>query len=102
MATQKLITVEVAYAKPAKQQIITIQIDAGSTIEMAIRRSGILQMFPEIDLAKQKVGIFSQAKKLTDKVQEGDRIEIYRSLTIDPKEARRKRAVLNSKPRNML
>ena len=86
-----LITVEVAYAKPDAQKIITVQVEKNSTIEMAIQRSGILELFPEIDLTKQKVGIFSQLKKLTDKVQHGDRIEIYRELTIDPKEARRKR-----------
>ena len=57
-----------------------------------IDRSGILDIFPEIDLGKQKVGIFSQARGLMDIVKEGDRIEIYRLLVIDPKEARRKRA----------
>lgn len=87
----KLITVEVAYARPDQQKIIKLQVAEGATIETAIERSGILEIFPDIDLLQQKVGIFSQVKKLTDTVKEGDRIEIYRPLLIDPKEARRKR-----------
>ncbi len=86
------ITIEVAYATPEQQRIIELQITADSTIETAIRQSGILQQFPEIDLTKQQVGIFSQSRKLSDKINEGDRIEIYRPLAIDPKEARRARA----------
>jgi putative ubiquitin-RnfH superfamily antitoxin RatB of RatAB toxin-antitoxin module len=57
----------------------------------AIEGAGILTVFPEIDLEVNPVGIFSKARKLTDGVKEGDRVEIYRQLTIDPKEARRKR-----------
>lgn len=87
-----LITVEVAYAKPDAQKIIAVQVEKNSTISTVIEQSGILELFPEIDLTKQKVGIFSQVKKLTDRVNNGDRIEIYRDLIIDPKEARRKRA----------
>lgn len=85
------LNIEVAYATPAQQRIIALQVDVGCTVEFAIQCSGILKLFPEIDLTKQKVGIFSKQTKLTDLVQEGDRIEIYRPLIIDPKEARRKR-----------
>lgn len=92
MANDKEIKVEVAYATPERQQILTVLVLPGSTIETVIDRSGILELFPEIDLMKQKVGIFSQQKKLSDSVSDGDRIEIYRPLTIDPKEARRRRA----------
>ena len=92
MVFLKKINIEVAYATPSQQKIIPIEIATGSTIEQAIDRSGILSYFPEIDLTKQKVGIFSKLKKLTDIVVDGDRIEIYRPLTIDPKEARKKRA----------
>ncbi|MEO8400934.1 MAG: RnfH family protein [Gammaproteobacteria bacterium] len=88
----KQIVVEVSYARPDLQQIVRVQTDVDSTIETVIDRSGILELFPEIDLMKQKVGIFSKIKKLTDQVKEGDRIEIYRDLLCDPKEARRKRA----------
>jgi len=86
------ITIEVAYATPEKQCILELEVDAKCTIAEAINLSGILLEFPEIDLSKQKVGVFSQEKKLTDKIKAGDRVEIYRPLTQDPKEARRARA----------
>ncbi len=92
MAQPKQITVEVAYASVDRQELLTLQVEEGAKIETVIDRSGILEIFPDIDLTKQKVGIFSKIKKLTDPVQEGDRVEIYRALLIDPKEARRKRA----------
>ncbi len=92
MVTNSLIKVEVAYASIKQQRIIVIEIEAGSSIEEAIQCSGMLTIFNEIDLTKQKVGVFSKLRELTDIVQNGDRIEIYRSLTIDPKEARRAKA----------
>lgn len=92
MVDVKLIQVEVAYARPDVQRIITVNIAEGSTIHAVILSSGILAIFPEIDLARQMVGIFSQQKLLTDIVKEGDRVEIYRPLIIDPKDARKKRA----------
>lgn len=92
METTDLVTVEVAYARPDQQHIATVRVAAGSTIQFVIECSGILTMFPEIDLATQKVGIFSKIKNLTDTVKAGDRIEIYRPLLIDPKEARRVKA----------
>ena len=64
MELLKIITVEVAYANPGKQRIIRVEIPVGSTIEKAIDCSGILDIFPEIDLMQQKVGIFSKHKKL--------------------------------------
>jgi len=92
MAMVKKIKIEVAYATSKQQCIIAIQVDADCTLEEAIDCSGILRVFPEIDLVKQKVGVFGKQRKLTDLLQQDDRIEIYRSLIIDPKEARRKRA----------
>lgn len=92
MVHAKQITVEVAYAQPDQQRIIALQVAEGTTIEAAIQLSGILMLFPEIDLTKQKVGIFSKPKPLSEILRDGDRIEIYRPLLIDPKEARRKRA----------
>lgn len=91
MGIGKQITVEVAYAGVERQQIICVRVAEGVTVEEVILLSGILVIFPEIDLARQKVGVFSQQKKLTDLVREGDRVEIYRGLVMDPKEARRKR-----------
>lgn len=96
MAHEKII-IEVAYATPEKQSIIKIAVSAGCTVQTAINQSGILTIFPEIDLTQQKVGIFSKACALTDVVRKGDRIEIYRPLTIEPKEARRAKAKLQKK-----
>ncbi len=86
------ITVEVAYARPDEQRIIELQVPPGTTVAEAIERSGIIERFPEIDLAKNKVGIFGKLAKLDKVLQPGDRVEIYRPLIADPKEARKKRA----------
>jgi uncharacterized protein len=92
MDNPELIAIEVAYATPAAQTLLSLHVPVGTTIETAIYRSGILEQHPDIDLNTQKVGIFSKSRPLSSIVKAGDRIEIYRPLTIDPKEARRKRA----------
>ena len=86
------ISVEVVYALPEKQYQLYVKVDQGSTIEQAILKSGLLELRREIDLASNKVGIYSRPVKLDDEVHEGDRIEIYRPLIADPKELRRQRA----------
>jgi len=86
------IRVEVAYALPEKQYLQRVTLSEGATVEEAINASGLLELRPDINLAKNKVGIFSRPVKLADAVQDGDRVEIYRPLIADPKELRRKRA----------
>jgi len=86
------INVEVVYALPAQQPLLRVQLAEGATVEEAIRTSGVLDAFPEIDLAKNKIGIFSKLVKLDETVRDKDRVEIYRPLIADPKEVRRKRA----------
>ncbi|MFZ3041006.1 MAG: RnfH family protein [Thiobacillus sp.] len=86
------ISVEVIYALPTQQPLLHVQLAEGATVEDAIRASGVLDAHPEIDLAKNKVGIFSKLVKLDDPVRDRDRVEIYRPLIADPKEVRRKRA----------
>ena len=86
------ITVEVVYALPEKQYLLKVSVAEGSIVEQVITASGILELRTDIDLAKNKVGIFSRPVKLTDTVSEGDRVEIYRPLIADPKELRRQRA----------
>ncbi len=86
------IQVEVVYALPEKQYLRPVKVAAGSTVEQAISVSGLLELRKDIDLAKNKVGIYSRQVKLTDKVEDGDRIEIYRPLLADPKDLRRQRA----------
>jgi putative ubiquitin-RnfH superfamily antitoxin RatB of RatAB toxin-antitoxin module len=86
------IAIEVVFAKPGEQFLHQIHVPADSTIELAIRQSGVLERFPEIDLATNKVGVFGKAAPLKSTLNDGDRIEIYRPLIADPKEARKKRA----------
>lgn len=86
------IHVEVAYALPDRQVLLNLQLAEGALVEDAIRASGVLDAFPEIDLGRNKVGIFSKLVKLDEKLRDRDRVEIYRPLIADPKEVRRKRA----------
>ena len=86
------ISVEVVYALPEKQYQLYVKVEQGSTVEEAILTSGRLELRREIDLATNKVGVYSRPVKLDDVLQEGDRIEIYRPLIADPKELRRQRA----------
>ena len=86
------IAVEVAYALPERQYLQRVKLQEGATVEEAIRASGLLELRTDIDLAKNKVGIYSRPAKLSDIVHDGDRVEIYRPLIADPKELRRHRA----------
>lgn len=86
------IHVEVAYALRERQALVAVEIEEGATIEEAVQRSGILKKFPEIDLQRAKVGIFGRPVALDERMREGDRVEIYRSLIADPKEVRRRKA----------
>ena len=86
------IMVEVAYALPEEQVIISIEVPKKINIKQAIEKSGIQKKFPEIDLSKNKVGIFGKQTTLDHLLSDRDRIEIYRPLILDPKEMRRKRA----------
>lgn len=88
----ELMTVEVAYARPDRQEIISLQLPVGTTAEEAVLQSGILKIFPEVDLAKNRLGIFGRLVKAGQSLSEGDRVEIYRPLKADPKEVRRQRA----------
>lgn len=89
-----MISIIVAYATPEKQVQIALLIEESCTVELAIKRSKIMEQFSEIKLANSRVGIFGQLVKLDSNLQDGDRIEIYRPLTIDPKELRRLKATL--------
>jgi putative ubiquitin-RnfH superfamily antitoxin RatB of RatAB toxin-antitoxin module len=83
--------VQVAYATPVRQELVDVTLPAGATIEDAIRGSGVLERFPEIDLSRNRVGVYGEAARLQDPVQDGDRVEIYRPLRADPGEIRRAR-----------
>lgn len=87
-----MITVEVAYARPDIQMIRRLEVKEGCTAEEAIRLSGLLEQFPDIDLAVNTVGIFGKAARLDTLLRARDRVEIYRPLQADPKEVRKQRA----------
>ncbi|MCG8434267.1 MAG: RnfH family protein [Gammaproteobacteria bacterium] len=92
MTNENVIGVEVAYARPEKQTIIRLEVPAGTTAMQAIRLSGITQMFPEISLGENKIGIFGKLCTEDRELKALDRVEIYRPLNADPKEVRRKLA----------
>ena len=84
--------VMVCYAQPDDSFLVALDVRAGSTVAEAIAASGVLSRFPEIDLARNKVGLFGKLRPLDTVVRGGDRIEIYRPLQADPMESRRRRA----------
>ena len=86
------INVELVYALPDEQTLLKFEVPKATKIVDAIKLSGILNKYPEIDLEKSKVGIFGKLSKMDTVLREKDRIEIYRPLIADPKEVRRKRA----------
>ncbi|QDG69372.1 RnfH family protein [Janthinobacterium tructae] len=86
------ITVQVCYALPDSTFLRSVCVPAGTTIEQAVAQSGLLQAIPGIDLAVNMVGIYGKRKPLDSVLHEHDRVEVYRPLQADPKEARRRRA----------
>ena len=84
--------VTVVYAAADRVYLLSLRATADATIGEVIRQSGLLQRCPEIDLDRFKVGVFNSVRSLADRISNGDRIEVYRPLQADPKEARRRRA----------
>jgi len=97
MATANHINIEVAYALPEEQIILSLEVPSDCNVEDIIKRSGILESYPQIDLSSDKVGIFGKICKLTASLRDRDRIEIYRKLIADPKESRRQKAEMERK-----
>ncbi|WP_303285722.1 RnfH family protein [Marinobacter sp. SS8-8] len=89
-----MIQVEVAYARPDKQEIIPVTVPEGATALEAAKLSGIADIFPEIDVDATDMGVFGKVIKnpSAHELREGDRVELYRPLRIDPKQARLNRA----------
>ena len=88
-----MILVDVVYAQPLGQDCCRVTLTEGATVGEAIKRSGVLDRHPGIDLDATRVGIWGRRCGLATIVRDGDRVEIYRSLQADPKEVRRQRAV---------
>ena len=84
--------VEVIYALREQALVVTVNVPSGATLREAVVASGVLERHPEISLEKQAYGIFGRRAALEARLSPGDRVEIYRPLAIDPKEARRRRA----------
>jgi len=80
----------VAYGRAERQVCMPLQLPEGSTVEQAIRASGILGQFPEIDLTKQKVGLYGKLAKLEAPLEDGARVEIYRAIIADPNTVKRR------------
>lgn len=97
-----MISITVCYATPEKQVEIALDIDENCTVADAITQSKIIEQFPEINLSDNAVGIFYKCATLNTIVQEGDRVEIYRRLTVDPKDARRTKSQLRSNIHNTI
>jgi uncharacterized protein len=92
----QFIAIEIVYAKPDEQVLLTLKVPQGTTVETALELSGLLVRYPEITQQPLKVGIFGIVCSLDYVLTAGDRLEIYRPLRHDPKDARRQRA-LNQK-----
>lgn len=90
---EPLMQIEVVYARLGAPCCISLSLPVGATVEQALNLSGILHRCPEIDLARNKVGIFGEVVSLKQRLAPGDRVEVYRPLLTDPKEIRRRRAV---------
>jgi putative ubiquitin-RnfH superfamily antitoxin RatB of RatAB toxin-antitoxin module len=90
MANQ--LSIELVYGLPQRQTLISLMVPLDTTVEQAIKQSGLLNIYPDIDLKLNKVGIWNRACKLNDVLKDGDRVEIYRPLVADPKEIRKRRA----------
>ena len=99
-ADPALVSVTVVYLTPQRQFVIAVQVPDGSRLIDAVRASGVLQRAPELDPSVLDLGVFNRARGANEPVREGDRIEVYRPLAVDPKEARRVRAAVRRRRRN--
>ena len=84
--------VGVIFAAPKRHALLNIDAPEGSTVSQVIEASGIMKQFPEIDLTQNKTGIYGKAVKLDAVVEDGDRVEIYRPITADPKKVPKRAA----------
>lgn len=91
-AKTPLLAIEVAYASPAEQLVQRLAVPPGTTLEQAVARSGLIERFGELAAAPLRLGVFGRLRDPQEPVCAGDRVEIYRALLTDPKEARRRRA----------
>ena len=91
------IRVEVVFATPQKQELVSVQLEEGSRLGDAIEQSGMAEKFDNFEVDPDRVGIFGKKASLDQVLRDGDRVEIYRPLLADPKEVRRQRALMQAK-----
>lgn len=97
MPSNPPINIEVAYAEPGKQSLLAFQVACGTTARQAVLQSALPTEFPHVDFAAAPIGIFGKKVKDSAPLREGDRVEVYRALLIDPKENRRRKAAAKQK-----
>ena len=83
--------VEVVYALPGREDAMALRLPDGATLLDAVRASGVLERHPELRQGALKLGVFGKTRSQDSNARPGDRIEVYRELVVDPKEARRRR-----------
>lgn len=88
----EMLNIEVCYALSGKQDVVRLKLAAGATLQQAVEASGLLAKYPEIDVKKNKFGLWNKLSKLDSALRDNDRVEVYRPLIADPKEVRKQRA----------
>ena len=97
MPSNPPLNIEVAYAEPGKQSLLAFQVACGTTARQAVLQSALPTELPHVDFAAAPIGIFGKKVKDSAPLREGDRVEVYRALLIDPKENRRRKAAAKQK-----
>ena len=97
MPSNHPLNIEVVYAEPGKQSLLAFQVACGTTARQAVLQSALVTEFPHVDFAAAPIGIFGKKVKDSAPLREGDRVEVYRALLIDPKENRRRKAAAKQK-----
>ena len=92
MQADEVIRVEVVFGTATRQVAVPVKLPVGATVGDAVKASDIAATFPEYDFYTLKTGVWNEVRASNHALKDGDRVEIYRPLVTDPKEARRRRA----------
>lgn len=88
------LNIEVVFALPNRQKLVELQLDVGATIAEAIEASGLDAEFEDVDFSSCEVGVWSKPQRRDHVLRDKDRVEVYRPLDMDPREARRQLALV--------
>jgi len=86
------IAVELVFVTPEAEELLQLELPAGATVADAIEQSGLVERFPDYPISELPVGIWGKTVPRDQAVRDGDRVELYRKLRVDPMDARRLRA----------